>query len=200
MFIDLTLPLDNQTPVFPGSAKLTITQGSTINQTGFNEKIISFPSHISTHIDAPIHMVSSGKTLTDYPIDTFIGEAILLDVRGQMEVNDDVKDVRKNDIVFFFTGYNQHIYESEYYENNPILGEKTAQRLIEKKIKIIGIDSFTPDNSPYRIHKMFLKNDILIVENLTHLEKITKKRFRCYIFPLKIQDADGAPCRVIAEI
>ncbi len=200
MFIDLTLPLDNKTPVFPGSTKCEITQVSTIDHTGFNEKIVTFPSHVSTHIDAPLHMVPSGKSLSNYPIDTFIGEAILLDVRRQTEIDDDINEVQNNDMVFLFTGYSQHIYESDYYEHNPVLTEKTTQRLIDKKIKILGIDSFTPDNPPYRVHKMLLQNDILIVENLIDLQKITKKRFRCYIFPLKLQDADGAPCRVIAEI
>ena len=60
------------------------------------------------------------------------------------------------------------------------------------------MDSFTPDNEPYDVHKIFLKNDVLIVENLIDLNKLSGKRFQCFIMPMKITNADGAPCRIIA--
>jgi kynurenine formamidase len=65
---------------------------------------------------------------------------------------------------------------------------------------MVGLDSYSPDNEPFEIHKMLLKRDILIVENLVNLDRLVGKRFRCYVMPLKIQDADGAPCRVIGII
>ncbi len=75
-----------------------------------------------------------------------------------------------------------------------------AKKLIEKKVKIIGLDSWSPDNSPFEVHKMLFKQNILIVENLINLDKLVGKRFKCYILPLKVKDADGAPARIIGEI
>ncbi|MDG6229586.1 MAG: cyclase family protein [Candidatus Thermoplasmatota archaeon] len=199
MYIDLTMPLDEETMVFPGSSKPEIITISTIESKGYNEKKVSFSLHTSTHIDAPRHMLINGKTLSDFTIDNFIGEAIVLDVSNQKEINVDLSNVRKNEIVFFYTGWSRYTDKSNYFTDNPVLSEKTAQRLIEKQVKIIGIDSFTPDNEPFFIHKMLFKHDILIVENLVNLESLIGKRFLCYILPLKIKDADGAPCRVIAE-
>lgn len=200
MFIDLTLPIDNNVSVLPGYPSVKVTQFATLDHNGWNEKQLSFTSHCSTHIDAPKHMLETGKTLSDYLIESFIGEAILFDVRGQSEIMVDVSKVNKNDIVFFFTGHNDYLYTQDYYENNPVLSQKTVKDLIKKEITILGIDSFTPDNEPYLIHKLLFEHDIRIVENLIHLEKIGKNRFYCYIFPLNIKDADGAPCRVVAEI
>lgn len=200
MFIDLTLPIDERTPVFPGNPQPKITQISRIAENGWNEKQLTFTSHFSTHIDAPRHMIESGKALSDYPISSFIGEAVLFDVQGQAEIKVDTSEVKENDMVFFFTGYINHIYDKDYFLNNPVLSKHTVKQLIEKKISIIGIDSFTPDNEPFHLHKELFKRDILIVENMVHLEKIKKKRFLCYIFPLNIKDADGAPCRIVAEI
>jgi kynurenine formamidase len=194
------MPIDENIIVFPGTLKPIIKQISTIDVKGYNEKKFGFTSHISTHIDAPIHMLPNGKTLTDFSIDKFVGTSLILDVSGQKEIVADISKVEKEDIVFFYTNYNKNVYQQNYFENNPVISEETANDLIDKQIKIIGIDSFTPDNKPYKIHKMLLKNDILIVENLTNLEKILNKRFKSYILPLKIQDADGAPCRVVAEI
>jgi len=81
-----------------------------------------------------------------------------------------------------------------------VISRETAEKLIAKKIRIVGLDSLTPDNEPYDIHKMLFRHGILIVENLVNLDKLKGKRFKCYIMPLKIKDADGAPCRIIGIV
>ena len=198
MIIDLTMPIDERTPTFPGDPKQEIKQLATIEKDGWSEKRLTFNSHFSTHIDAPLHMLEGGKTLTDFPLEKFIGEAIVLDVKGKREIETDLSNLKEGDIVFFLTEHSKKAYNEDYFKNNPVITEKTAQQLINRKISIVGLDSFTPDNEPFPVHKMFLKEDILIVENLVNLEKLAGKRFQCYILPLKIQDADGAPCRIIA--
>lgn len=200
MIIDLTMMIDETTPVYPGDPKQEIRQIATIEKDGWNEKRLAFNSHFSTHIDAPAHMLDNGKTLTDFPIETFVGDAIVIDVRGQQEIADDLEDVEKDDMVFFYTGHTSKRNTAGYFENNPVLSEATALQLIKKKIKMIGIDSFSPDNTPWLIHKLLFKSNILIVENLVDLDKVSGKKFRCYILPLKIKDGDGAPCRVVAVL
>lgn len=197
MIIDLTMPIDNKTPNWPGDPEIIIKQASTVEKDGIGKKTLQFHSHFSTHIDAPSHMIVKGKTLSDYSIDKFVGECIVLDVRGQKEIETDLSIVKENDIVFFFTGHSDKAYDPHYFKNNPVITEKTANELVKKKIKIVGLDSSTPDNEPYTLHKLFFKHDILIVENLVNLRNLAGKRFQCYILPLKIKDGDGAPCRVI---
>lgn len=197
--IDLSMLIDEKTPVFSGDSKQEIKQIATITENGWNEKRITFNSHFSTHLDAPLHMLENAKSLSDFPIDYFIGEGIVLDVRGQKEINSNLENVKENDIVFFFTGHTEKAYSQEFFKNNPVITKETAEKLIKKKIKIVGLDSFTPDNSPYLIHKMLLKKNILIVENLVNLNEL-KGRFNCYILPLNLKNADGAPCRIIGII
>lgn len=199
-FFDLTMPIDESTPVFPGDTKQVIKQHATIKKNGWNEKRLTINSHFSTHIDAPFHMIKSGKKLTDFPIENFIGEAIVIDVKGQRKIKSNLENVKKGDIVFFYTGHVEKLYSAGFFNNNPVISKETAQKLIDKKVKIVGIDSYTPDNKPFPIHKLFFKHEILIVENLINLNRLKGKRFQCYILPLKIQDADGAPCRVIGII
>ncbi|MBW2993249.1 cyclase family protein [Candidatus Woesearchaeota archaeon] len=198
MIIDLTMPIDEKTPVFPGSLKQEIKQIATLEKDGWNEKELTFKSHFSTHIDAPLHMLEKGKTLTDFPLEKFLGEAVVIDTRGKKEIEADLTGVKEGDIVFFLTGHSKRAYKADYFKDNPVITEKNARQLINRRISIVGLDSFTVDNEPFAVHKMFLKEDILIVENLINLEKLAGKRFQCYILPLKIQDADGAPCRIIA--
>lgn len=200
MIIDLTLPIDNKTPNWPGDPKIVIKQFSTVEKDSIGKKVLTFHSHFSTHIDAPSHMVANGKTLSDYPMEKFVGEGIVLDVRGQKEIETNLDSVKEGDIVFFLTAHSNKVYEKDYFDNNPVLTPKTAKKLVDKKIKIVGLDSPTPDNEPYTLHKLFFKHDILIVENLVNLKELAEKRFQCYVLPLKIKDGDGAPCRVIGVI
>jgi arylformamidase len=197
---DLTMPIDENTPVFPGDAKQEIKNIATIKKDGWNEKLLTIRSHFSTHIDAPFHMIQNGKTLNDYPMEKFVGEAIIVDARGQNSIQSELECVQQNDIVLFYTGHAANAHSSDFFKNNPVLSKETASKLVEKKVKIIGIDSYTPDNAPYELHKMLFKHDILIVENLINLDKLLGKRFMCYILPLKLKDADGAPCRVIGVL
>jgi kynurenine formamidase len=46
---------------------------------------------------------------------------------------------------------------------------------------------------------MLLKNDVLIIENLTNLHELEGKDFTVYALPIKLQ-LDGAPARVIAAV
>ena len=197
--LDLTMPIDERTPTFPGDTKQEIRQAATIKDNGWNEKRLTFNSHFSTHIDAPFHMLEGGKKLTDYPIEHFIGDAIVVDARGTPKKEPNLADVKRNDIVLLETGHTKKAYSPEFYIDNPTITEGTAQELIDKQVKIVGIDSYTTDNEPFIIHKMLFKHDILLVENLVNLDKLTNKRFKCYIMPLNIKDGDGAPCRVIAD-
>ncbi|MBI1970857.1 cyclase family protein [Candidatus Woesearchaeota archaeon] len=78
-------------------------QIATIEKDGWNEKRLTFNSHFSTHIDAPIHMLEDGKTLSDFPVETFIGGAIVIDVCGQKKITADLKGIGPCNIVFFYT-------------------------------------------------------------------------------------------------
>jgi len=199
MFYDLSLPISNKIPTFPGTPEQKIEQLATIEKEGWNSKRVSFNSHYSTHIDAPSHMVLNSKTLDDYPIDKFVGDCVILNAKNMNIIDISVDNIRKGDIVFIYTGQTDKIYTTEYFANAPVLSPAFAEKLVAKKISIIGLDCASPDAEPYALHPLFLKNDILIVENLTNLEKLSGKRMKCYIAPLKIENADGAPCRVIVE-
>ena len=196
MIIDLTMPIDEKTPNFPGDPILKIKRHN-VKQHTYGKTFLEMHTHVSTHIDAPSHMINGAKTLSDFPIEKFIGDAIVIDVRDQKNIEPDISNLKNSDIVFFYTSHSDKSYKPDYFKNNPVITEKTARKLVEKKVSIIGLDSFTPDNEPYDVHKILLKNNILIVENLINLNELSGKRFKCFIMPMKITGADGAPCRVV---
>jgi kynurenine formamidase len=64
---------------------------------------------------------------------------------------------------------------------------------------MIGLDSSSPDQSPFEIHKIFFKNNILICENLTNFDKVFGKEFDVIALPLNVR-ADSSIARVVAVV
>lgn len=199
--VDLTIPLDEETPPFPGDPKPILSAIASMEKDGCNTMLVCFPSHCGTHIDAPFHFLKEGKKLDEFTLDYFIGSAIMLDCKGQKEITLTTKQlnmIHMHDIVFIHTGWSDHYKEENYFLEYPVLTKETAENLVKKKIRMIGLDFPSPDKAPYAIHPIFLEKNICIVENLVNLSKLPK-RFLASIIPLKL-NGDGAPVRAFAMV
>ncbi len=192
------MELSEQTPVFPGDAPGEFKPGETH---GIRATRLGFSTHFGTHVDAPLHMVKGGKTLSDFGLERFIGEGVVVDARGQRKIRPKLDGIKAGDLVFFLTGHTDKASDPDYFDfaKNPVIPLETAQALVEREAKMVGLDSFTVDNEPYSVHKLFMKKDLLIVENLVGLAPLAGKRVEIVVLPLKVKDSDGAPCRVIAR-
>ena len=199
MFVDLSVVLNEQTPVYPGDPQIKISSAGVFEKDGYSDYIITFGNHNGTHVDAPSHMIANGKTLDQFTPEAFTGRGVLVDVQKGFSLDlVQNSEIQQADIVLFQTGMN--FGRGEYFTKYPAMDEEIARYLVEKKPKMIGIDTCSIDNSEgFPIHKILLKNEILIIENLTNLSSLQNKKVTVYAFPLKFQ-IDGSPARVVAEI
>jgi arylformamidase len=85
-YIDLTMPLNSVTPVYPGDRKPEFKQVAFTEEQGWNLHEFGLTTHTGTHLDAPWHMLAEGKRITDFPVDRFFGRAVMFDVRGQSDI------------------------------------------------------------------------------------------------------------------
>ena len=83
---ELTHTIRNDMPVYPGTEQPRLTTACTIDQCGYRETLLHMFSHTGTHMDAPAHMLPSGRTLDDFPAETFAGRGFVLDCRGAAEI------------------------------------------------------------------------------------------------------------------
>ncbi len=191
--IDLTMPLNEQTPSYTTVERVSIDQD---NNDAYVISTINQSVHTGTHIDTPLHMKKGKKSIIDYPLERFYGRALVFDVRGQNPITK-IKNsarIQPGDIVLLNTGYDNQ--SSDY----PVISDTLTQMLIEKKIKMIGIDTPSPDHVPFPIHHMFFDDDILILENLVNLEKLpSDTAFILEAYPLPY-DLEASLTRVIATI
>src|SRR3989344_376627 len=188
MIIDLTMEVSEKIPSFPGDPKAEFKNIATIAKHGCNERRLSFNSHFSTHVDSPYHMLSNGKKLEEYPADTFIGEATIIDARNLAKITkEEIPNKITTPFLLFYTSHTTKIHAPDFFKKNPVITSDAAEEIIKHKVKIVGIDSFTPDNYPYTVHKILFRRDILILENLVNLDKLPP-RCKLYIAPLNLRE------------
>ncbi len=158
--------------------------------------------HAGTHIDGPMHLLDIPKYLYEFPLDTFIGEGCVLDVRGSktVEYKEEYEHrIQEGQIVILYTGHSRHYGQPDYFNDYPVLTQGFAECLVRRKVKMIGLDTPSPDTYPFDIHSYLFHHHVLIIENLTRVEQLLAlNRFEIIALPLNIQ-ADSSIARVIAR-
>jgi len=210
--IDLTLTISESIPSFPGSPKPQFIHWSNLKENGYNLELLFLSSHTGTHLDAPYHFAKNGVKIDQIPLDRLLGKAILIKLQKTKNTAITKSDIilfEKNNYkipnhssIFFYTGWQKNLKNDNYFTENPGLDISSAKYLTSKKVNLIGIDSPSIDlgqNTSFNVHNILSKNNILIVENLTNLNKIITKEFNFIILPLKLKDATGSPVRAIAS-
>ena len=187
-YIDLSHEIKNNMPVYPGDIDVNLTKEKDFNKDGYNMYSLYTEMHAGTHIDAPLHMQENKSYISDYPIERFIGNVALLDVRGEKII--DVKDeyyinIKENDIVLLFTGWDNFYGKEEYYTEHPVVSRELA-------------DMPSPDRDNYEIHNVLFENDIFLLENLTNLNKLLyNEEIQLFAQPLKVQ-SEASLVRAVA--
>lgn len=193
-YIDLSILLTKDTPVFPGEPNIIFKKHANIKENTYNEHQITINTHFGTHMDFPYHMIDDGKKSSDFKLENFIGKGKVININ-----NPDLNSIEDEDV---FLLYSEHIEKGidNLFNDVPVLDENLVDFLITKRPKMLLLDIPTPDKSPYPIHKKILGNDILIVENVRNMKLLIDKKFKVYAIPLNFEEFDGSPCRVFAEV
>jgi len=164
----------------------------------------------------------------DVPLEQLYGEAVVLDIpKGELEpitakdFENASMEVRAGDIVLVHTGWGR--FDKKEPKNwhytffkRPGLDVDGAEWLISKKIKAYGQDTVGTQSRKYSfvrdekaqesgiirriepVHTMMLKNNIILLEHLTNLDKVVNRRIIAGFFPLALKGVEAAPIRALA--
>jgi len=199
-YVDLTRTITPDLPGWPNDPPFKLEQ---IVKYGFVvDNILHSGMHVGTHIDVAKHMVEGGKSLCEYPPEKFMGRGVLVDARDKKIIDVDCLDnitFCSGDIVLVLTGRDGLFGKPEYFEEYPVITEAFAHILVQSNVKIIGLDSPSPDKYPFPVHKILLSNDVLIIEMLTNVDALLNiQTFNVIALPPKF-DTAGSFVRVIAS-
>jgi kynurenine formamidase len=190
-------------------------------------------THTGTHVDAPYHYgpISEGKparTIDQVPLEWCFGPGVLLDFRhksaGEFIDIADLEaaldrieyELRPFDIVLLHTGADKRLGTTDYFRQ-PGLGREGVLWMVERGVKVIGIDAYTLDRpfadmvADYRrtgdgrfiwpAHFAGIEREYCQIEKLANLEQIPRPHgFFVSCLPVKIQGASAGWCRAVAMV
>lgn len=219
-FLDLTYPIRDNFRYPVQLARVRAHERGDV----FQSTRVELSCHTMTHTDAPVHFVAGGQTLDQLPLESWSGEALIVDlssvgeregiVSAQLEAKGSM--TRAGDIVLLMTRWDERcsIDRPDFWVRSPYLTREAAEWLRERRVSVVGYD-FPPDyairdefESPGKVpvrheqvtHDVFLPSGILVIEYLCNLGQIGRDRFNLICLPLALVGTDGAPARAIAVL
>ncbi|SHM79732.1 Kynurenine formamidase [Anaerosporobacter mobilis DSM 15930] len=209
--IDLTITVDNECLTCGTSwhQKPMLEKIGTINSVGRNTSRIVLGSHTGTHMDAPLHFYDNTHGIDKMDLNLLIGEIEIVDFtnldRNTYVTLDMVKQINIKKRMLFIFGWYKYWKTEQYYNGFPYFDMEAANYLIENGMKLIALDTPSPDanNAIYEkndspVHKKLLQNNVVIIEYLTNTATIDiNKQYEIVALPLKLKDIDGSPARVV---
>lgn len=201
--IDISLPLNNDTPIYPRNVPVSVSVHQKMPEASSHLSAINFGSHSGTHIDAPAHFIQGAPTLDKISLENFVGPARVLDFSKNFDeaVTEEMlqsKNIKAGERILLKTKNSLRGF-TEFYSDYVYLDGGGADYLARLDILVIGIDTLSikksggADNRP---HLSFLSKNIPIIEGLD-LSDAKEGEYELICLPLYFTDIEGAPARAI---
>jgi len=181
-------------PYYEGEAEFEIT-------------MMYFQTSIGTYLDSPYHRWKKRRDIGQLALEELILPGVVIDARGLtpwqslgVESLHHIDGKRKAVLINF--GWDRYWGSEEYYEY-PFLSREAILYLAKEGAKLIGVDTINIDSSKdvqRPAHSTLLKQETLIVENLTNLETLHGNHFRFFAVPIKAVGTAAMPIRAFAEV
>jgi kynurenine formamidase len=212
-WIDLTWPLSPSVPRLGSFPPPRIERIASIPTEPLNVTELSMVVHVGTHVDSPRHFYSDGPALEDVPLARLIGPGVVWEINVPLEGLIEPEDLERmrprlepGDILLLNTGLAKYVGTPEY-DRHVGLSVAAAQWLVDKQIKMLAVDTPTPeialDKRPpgfdWPVHHTLLRDGVLIAEQVANAHSLAGRRADFLFLPLNIVGGDGAPARVLGR-
>lgn len=205
-WIDVTVPLRDGMPHWPGDPAchikkvVSMDDGAVCNLTHLN-----LSAHTATHMDAPRHFIKDGQTMEQMPLDAVIGSCRVLQLNAKDQITPDhlhPHNLRRGERLLFKTRNSKESWAKNEFDKNFVsIRQDAAAYLVERGVRTVGVDYLSIggyEKDGVETHQIMLGAGIWVIEGL-NLASIKPGRYHMICLPLKIQGADGAPCRVVLK-
>jgi kynurenine formamidase len=238
--VDLSLPIQSDMPGIPGVPLYTRHPVKVQAVTALSEKqkdlleregvevnaeiqlgrlmntLVTFTSHIGTHVDAPRHLFEGGAAIDAISLDRIVmREAVVLDVSrlplGAGIGADDLQRTgvkpRRDQVPVIKTLWTDRMWgKPEFWSRMPYMTPSAGDWILDRQVPAVALDCFpeipgyrgVPHRPEERVanHEKWLRAGIIMIQLLTNLSRIGD-RFILVALPLRLKGADGSPARVV---
>jgi kynurenine formamidase len=214
-FIDLSQPLYDGAPNCPAHPVPRSERSADHPEQGWRMEVLTMASHTGSHLDAPLHKIAGGRSITDLPLESFVGPARIVDLRpiepetaiGPERLEGPLADLRPDEIVLLCTGWGELRSHAELWlRQSPMLSPSGARWLVERKVRGVGIDHYSiggsrePVNS--ETHTILLGAGVWVVEELRFPAEALRLAppLTFLALPIHLRDHSGAFCRPVLVV
>jgi arylformamidase len=203
-WIDVSVPLHTGMVHWPDNPPVKIERMLDLEQgDACTVSKMSLGLHTGTHVDAPRHFLRNGHGVHMAPFTALIGPARVIEITNPHAI--EVDELRRHDIqpgerLLFKTLNSTRCWSTDdFVEDFVYISQAAARELARLRVQTVGVDylsvgGFTVDGA--ETHLALLGAGIWIIEGL-NLSPVRPGTYELVCLPLKIQDADGAPARVV---
>jgi kynurenine formamidase len=212
-WVDLTYPLSPEVPHIRGFPVPKLTRIADMPERPLTISRLEIVVHMGTHVDSPRHFFLDGPAMEAVPLERLVGSGVVVRIEkpayGVIEPADlehAEVPIEPGDIVAIDTGWSER-WGTADWDHHPCLSVDAARWLVDKRVKLVAVDTPTPDlpldrrpsNFTWPVHRILLACGVLIAEQLANLKTVTGRRVEFLFAPLPIEGSDGSPARVVAR-
>ncbi|MDO8492707.1 MAG: cyclase family protein [bacterium] len=205
MIIDISIPVNHKTPIWPKTPRLRLKNICSIKKgDSANDTKIEMSLHTGTHLDAPRHFFSGGQSIDKMPLQIFIGPAFVAYLPKVKKIT--AYDLEKLHLPrgvsrLLFRTSNSLLWKkriSKFQKNYVGLTADAAMWLSKRKIKLVGVDylSVSAFDETVPVHRILLKKGIALLEGI-NLGGVKQGVYQLICFPVKISNLEAAPVRAV---
>ena len=153
-FVNLSHRFGYQCPNWPYFRDVQIERMHYMAKSGVLSQTLTTTMHVTTHIDAPAHVVQSTPFIDEVPLPHFFGTGLVVSIpkeKWEQITGDDLEKacghaIRKHDVLIINTGWHKLYEDGDYFPYCPGLVSSAADWIIEKGIKVVGHDTQANDH------------------------------------------------------
>lgn len=184
--IDITRDVTQAEP-YPGDPPTVVRRVKSIgDEWDYNLSVLCTSVHTGTHMDAPLHFIEEGASVTDLPDEAFVGPCTVLEIKDSPITGECVnRRFPQNAERLLIKGGGEVTFM-----------DSAAFEAAELPLRLIGTDarSISMETCELQTHKAFLRKGIVILEGLD-LSEVEPGNYFLIALPMKIGGAEGAPVR-----
>ena len=151
----------------------------------YNLSSFAMCTHNGTHVDAPFHFLTKGKTIDQMDLSCFVGNCFLARHDGDVSAEEAKTILEKS-----------RGAERILIGGNATVTAEAAEIFAAHPIKLLGNEGQTvgPEYAPMQVHLILLRREIALLEGIV-LKDIPEGQYFLSAAPLNLAGSDGAPCR-----
>jgi arylformamidase len=204
--IDISVPLDPAIPTWPGSIGMKVERLYCFeNGNDVNVSKLTCDVHTGTHIEAPLHFIPEGQSVSQIPLDILIGDVIvayipLANVITPSELA--TLDIPPGTERLLLRTMNSKLWQNGngiFHPDYVALTREAAQWIVDRGVKLLGVDYLSVEiynDQTSCTHKTLLSGGVIILEGL-NLSEVNPGMYELICLPLKLAGAEGAPARAV---